>query len=306
MSKTFRVTVLGSSAAIPTQNRGSASQWVECNNRSILIDCGEGTQVQIRKFGIHLQRISFILISHLHGDHYLGLPGLLSTMNLLGRTRGIKVFGPAALKEVLDLSFKVGGAYVNFGFEFIAVDVELRSLIFEDNAIKIWAFPLHHRIECYGYSIEEKVGKLKINEVTTAQIEFKPEHFQFLTQGIDFEMLDGRWIDHKKYTIPSSAPRIYSYCSDTKPHELLAERLAGTTTLYHEATFLESEIDRARLTFHSTAAQAADLAKSIHVNKLLLGHLSSRYTDGLGHEQEAQPIFEQTEVVEDGSVYPII
>lgn len=306
LSNTFRVTILGSSAALPTQKRASSGQWIECNNRSILVDCGEGTQMQLRKFKIHFQRISHILISHLHGDHFLGLPGLLSSMNLLGRTRDLKIYGPKGLKEVLDVYFQVSDTYLGFKFEIIPICTKDKIIIFEDNAIKIWSFPLAHRIETYGYSFEEKNSKLRIDKSKIAAYPFKPDHFAFLMKGVDFELLDGTKINHKLFTFPPLQERVYSYCSDTKPFNELNSYLHGTTTLYHEATFLESEAERAKKTFHATAMNAAQIAEAIQCKKLLIGHLSSRYESGKAHEEEAKVFFSNTSVVEDGQVYEII
>ena len=298
--------MLGSSAAIPSQKRACASQWITCNNRSVLIDCGEGTQMQLRKFGIHFQRIGHILISHLHGDHFLGLPGLLSTMNLLGRNQGLKVYGPAPLQTILETFFQLSDTQINFNYEFIPVKMKERTLIFEDTGMRIWAFPLKHRIETYGYSIEEKQLRLKVDKAKAEAFNLQPTHFKFLSQGIDFELMDGTKIDHSDFTLPTHPNRMYSYCSDTAPFEKLASHLTGTTTLYHEATFLESEKARAIQTFHSTAMDGAQIAKSLGVKNLLLGHLSSRYPDGQKHTEEAKTIFQNSETVEDGQTYEIL
>ncbi|MFM7596040.1 MAG: ribonuclease Z [Flavobacteriales bacterium] len=297
--------MLGSAAAVPTSERSCSSQLVYCNNRYVLIDCGEGTQQQLRKFNAPIQRINHILISHLHGDHFYGLPGLLGTMSLLGRTSGIQLYGPSALLEILTVIFRASETTLSFNFTFIPLDMNTKEVIFEDDGMRISAFPLKHRIKTFGFSIEEKFQRLKINKNTVMGSNLSNEHLKLLAQGKDFQRLDGSWVMHKDYTIPPSQTRTYSYCSDTKPFPALSDYTQGTTTLFHEATFLSDKKERAKLTFHSTAEEAASLAKVISARKLLLGHFSSRYPDTDQHIEEAKVHFEQVEAVKDGNVYPI-
>jgi len=301
----FNVLILGSSAAVPTTSRACSSQLVNCNNRYLLIDCGEGTQIQLRKFNAPFQRINHILISHLHGDHFYGLPGLLGTMSLLGRTSGIKIYGPPALLDILMVMFKASDTKLNFNFSFTALEMKTKDIVFEDDGMRISAFPLKHRIKTFGFQIEEKFQRYKINKQAILESKLTNEHFKLLTQGKDFQRLDGSWVKYVDYTLPMPTPRIYSYCSDTKPFPNQSGFLKGTSTLYHEATFLNDRKERAEQTFHSTAKDAALMALSCGARKLLLGHFSSRYVDTLGHTNEAQEIFKDVEAVKDGEIYEV-
>lgn len=302
----FYVQILGSSAAIPTSERACSSQLVYCNNRYILIDCGEGTQMQIRKFGIPLQRISHILISHLHGDHFYGLPGLLGTMSLLGRNMGLNLYGPPELLAILKVLFRESETRLSFNFNFIPLTEKTKAVIFEDEALRIYSFPLKHRIKTYGFSIEEKFQRFKLNKAKAMESNLKQEHFKLLTGGKDVQLMDGTWLRYKDFTLPKPTPRVFSYCSDTITFPEQREYLKDTSTLYHEATFLMDRKKRAKETFHSTALDAATLAKEINVKSLLMGHFSSRYANGLLHVNEAKQVFDDVVSVEDGCVYPVI
>lgn len=301
----FNALVLGSSAAVPTTERSCSAQLVYCNNRYVLIDCGEGTQQQLRKFNAPFQRINHILISHLHGDHFYGLPGLIGTMSLLGRTTGIQVYGPPELLEILLVIFRASETTLSFNFNFIPLEMKTKEVIFEDEGMRISGFPLKHRIKTFGFSIEEKFQRLKINKNAVEGSTLSIEHLKLLAQGKDFQRLDGSWVFHKDFTLAPPPSRIYSYCSDTKPFPALKSYTKGTTTLYHEATFLSDKKERAKQTFHSTAAEAACLAKEIGARKLLLGHFSSRYPNTDQHLTEAKAYFENVDAVNDGFTYQI-
>jgi ribonuclease Z len=227
-------------------------------------------------------------------------------MNLLGRNQGLKVYGPAPLKVILETFFQLSDTHISFNYEFIPVNTKEKTLLFEDAGMRLWAFPLKHRIETYGYSIEEKKIRLKVNKKKAEAANLLAAHYKLLSQGIDFELMDGTKIVHTDFTFPLEPNRMYSYCSDTAPFEGLSSFIDGTTTLYHEATFLEAEKERAIQTFHSTAKDGAEMAKALGVKKLLLGHLSSRYPDGQKHTEEAKTVFHESDTVEDGQTYEII
>lgn len=301
----FSVTILGSGAALPTSKRGPSSQYVECNGRHILIDCGEGTQNAIRKYHIHLQKITHILISHLHGDHYFGLVGLLSTMHLLGRDRGIVIYGPKELEQIIRLQLEVGGAKLNFSCEFVVLQPKTKTLIFEDKTIEIYAFPLTHRVPTTGFQIKEKPKERPLDGEKFKRDGISIAYAQKLKQGEDVVLENGKLIRSKDYTFAAPPVRSYSYCSDTKYAPEICNYIHGSTLLYHEATFLHQMIDRAEQTFHTTALQAGYIAKEAVVRKLLLGHLSSRYENGDAHYEEARQVFENTLVVEDGDVFQV-
>ncbi len=300
----FSVTILGSGAALPTLRRAPSSQFIECNNRYILIDCGEGTQMQLRKTGVKFQKITHILISHLHGDHYFGLPGLLSTMHLLGRNQGVTIYADPALEMILRSMLEYGGYKLSFDLRFVPLSFKDKNLVFEDNLIEIYSFPLRHRIPTCGFQIKEKLKEYRLDSDAIQENPLiKIEHLHRLKKGENILLENGEVLDFEDFTFPPRPSYSYTYCSDTAPFEKLPEYIAGSTLLYHEATFLSSQKDRAKATFHSTAAQAAQIAEKAGVKKLLLGHLSSRYGETESHTAEAQALFPNSEVVEDENVY---
>ena len=296
----FSVTILGSGAALPTGKRNPTSQYIFCNNRHILIDCGEGTQMQLRKFGIPFQRITHIFISHLHGDHFFGLPGLLSTMNLLGRNRGVTLYGPPQLKDILTQLFECGGQKLMFKLNFIPTSTEGEKLLFEDRLIEIKSFPLKHRIPTTGFRIQEKQKEYRLNPDAIANDQIPIEYLHRLKKGESPANEKGKTIDYKKYTLSPRPSFSYSYCSDTAYFEELVPYIKDSTLLYHEATFTEKDKDRAKQTFHSTAKDAATIAQAAKVKKLILGHFSSRYSETEDHQHEANTFFNNTLIAEDG------
>jgi ribonuclease Z len=301
----FEVTILGSGAALPTSYRNPTSQYVQCNDRHILIDCGEGTQVQLRKYQVHIQKINHILISHLHGDHFFGLVGLLSSLHLLGRDKGLTIYGPEELEQIIRLQLEVGGAKLAFDLKFVALNGKEHRLLFEDKLIEIWTFPLSHRIPTNGFLIKEKPKERKLNAERFEEAGLSLTLIPKLKQGLDVELESGEVIYADEYTYAAKPSKSYAYCSDTIFDERIVEYIKNADLLYHEATFLNDKLERAKQTFHSTASQAATIAKQAQVGKLLLGHLSARYENGLRHLEESSPIFENVTVVEDGDVYSV-
>jgi ribonuclease Z len=301
----FEVTILGSGAAVPTLRRNPTSQYVVCNDRHILIDCGEGTQMQIRNYGIRFQRLTHILISHLHGDHFFGLVGLLSTMHLMGRDKGITVYGPKELESIIKSQLEIGGAKLDFDLQFVATDPKNSQLIFEDKLIEIHSFPLKHRIPTTGFLIREKAKEFNLNSEAIKGSGLKIEHFHLLKKGEDVLDEDGQIFRFKDYTFPPKPSYSYAFCSDTKYDVSIVPYVKDVSVLYHEATFTEKDSERAKATFHSTAAQAADIAKRANAGKLYLGHLSARYESTAAHLSEAAKFFDNTEVVEDGMKFTI-
>lgn len=303
----FSLTVLGSASALPTLNRSTSSQILTYHNRLFLLDCGESTQLQMRKFHVPFQRINEIFISHLHGDHFLGLPGLLSTMNLLGRTDGISIYAPPQLADILNAIFSATRDVMVYPYKVIPLIMKQEEVILDDDTIRITAFPLNHRVPTFGFKFEEKFKKLKVNIEAIKKNNINPVHLQTLVTGRDVELIDGTVLKYKDFTIPPSRARIFSYCTDTAPFVGLSDFLKNTTTLYHEATFLIDKHDRAKKTFHSTASDAGKLASDLGVEKLLMGHFSGRYNNTMGHIEEAQQFFKgEVIAIEDGGVYPVI
>jgi ribonuclease Z len=301
----FEVTILGSGAAVPTLRRNPTSQYVVCNDRHILIDCGEGTQMQIRKFGIKFQRINHILISHLHGDHFFGLVGLLSTMHLMGRDKGVTIYGPQELEGIVRTQLEVGGGKLNFDLVFIAINGDESKLIFEDNLIEIHTFPLKHRVPTNGFLIKEKLKERQLLSDAIKGAGLKLEYLPRLKKGEDVVDENGNIFSFEEFTAVPKPSYSYAYCSDTTYWETIIPFIENATFLYHEATFIEKDLERAKATFHSTASQAAKIATKAKVYKLLLGHLSARYDSTDVHLSEAKVIFNNSVVVEDGEKYII-
>ena len=296
----FEITILGSGAAIPTSRRNPTSQYIVCNDRHLLVDCGEGTQMQLRRFGIRFQRITHILISHLHGDHYFGLVGLLSTMHLMGRDKGITIYGPPELEQLVRLQLEAAGTKPEFKLKFVVTSPESLKVIYSDRMIEISSFPLKHRIPTTGFLIREQTKERGLNSDALKGSGLGIEHFAKLKSGKDVFLQSGELRKAEDYTFDPKPSYSYAYCSDTAFMPELADVLKNSNVLYHEATFTEADRDRASATFHSTAAQAAKIAHMIGVDTLLLGHLSARYDEVETHLVEAKSIFPNSIVVEDG------
>lgn len=301
----FEVTILGSSAALPTLNRNSTAQFVTCQNRHILIDCGEGTQLQMRKFGVRFQRLDVILISHLHGDHFFGLVGLLSTMRLLGRDAKLTIVCPKGLPQIINQQLEIGFTKLDFDINYIELTGKESLTVFEDKAIRIETFPLKHRVPTNGFIIHEKEKERGMKKEMLDHPLLKIEYIHRLKKGLDIELSSGELLKSVDFTDETAAANSYAYCSDTAYWETLVPAISGATTLYHEATFIEQHRDLAKATFHSTAIQAAKIAQMANVKQLLMGHLSARYADGSEHEKEAQSIFPNATYVDDGMKFII-
>jgi ribonuclease Z len=301
----FSVTILGSGAAVPTSTRNPTSQLIECNGRNFLIDCGEGTQMQTRRYGVNLQRIERIFISHLHGDHYFGLVGLLSTMHMMGRKKSITIHGPMGLKAIIDIQLHAAGSRLAFDVNILEVDDESSGMLYEDDYVSVSYFPLAHKIPTSGFIIRQKVRERTLLIKKAQKGKVKVEYFHRLKKSEDVTDQKGNIIRFEDYTAPPPPPLSYAFCSDTKYHEPILDFIKDVNVLYHEATFTELLSDRAKATKHSTASQAATIALKAGVDKLLMGHLSARYNDGKQHELEAQPIFENSRFVEDGDIIKI-
>ncbi len=301
----IKLTILGSGAATPTLKRGVTAQYLNFNERKILIDCGEGTQLQLRKFKVSFQRLQYIFISHLHGDHYLGLMGLLSSMHLLGRTKSIHLFAPPELQEILETQFKLTYVKLKFDIIYHPLKFKQKTLIFEDNNMEAFAFPLKHRIPCYGFLFKEKLKERGMIKEKIDEFKIKiPEIIQ-LKKGKDVIRENGVKLNYLELTTPPEPPKSYAFCTDTKYIESLKDVIKDVDLLYHEATFIHDLLSRAKATYHTTAFQAATLATKANVNKLLLGHFSQRYSSTKDIEQEAKSIFENTICVKDGDEFII-
>jgi ribonuclease Z len=296
----FSVTILGSGAALPAKNRMPSAQYINCNNRHFLIDCAEGTQLQLRKYKINFQKISHVFISHLHGDHYFGLVGLLSTMNLLGREKELTIYGPQELETLINPMLNYGGSRLSFNLVFISINMKEKQAIYEDDVVVVFSFPLLHKIPTAGFLIQEKTKPLKINPNMIEAFNLKIEHFKDLQKGKDVILESGEVCSFEKVTLKPKDLLSYAYCSDTKKSTKVAQAISGATVLYHEATFIAKDQKRAKATFHSSTKDAAEIGQKAKVKKLVVGHISSRYKTNNQHEEEMARFFTNSTVAEDG------
>ena len=262
--------------------------------------------MQLRKYSIRFQRISHILISHLHGDHYFGLVGLLSTMHLMGRDKGVTIYGPEELESIIRSQLEIAGARLDFDLTFERLNGKEAKLIFEDNLIEIHTFPLKHRIPTNGFVIREKIKERRLISEAIKGSGLLIEHLPKLKRGENVIDEKGNEYDFEEFTLPPHPSLSYAFCSDTKFDESIIPYIHGASALYHEATFTEKDSDRAKATFHSTAKQAATIAAKALVGQLLLGHISARYDTVDAHLEEAKVHFEDVVVVEDGDVYLLV
>ena len=302
----FEVRILGSSAAIPVGRRRPTAQVVTYNDRHFLIDCGEGTQMQLGRYKVRTSRLDAIFISHLHGDHVLGLPGLLNTMSLLGRNFPLKLYGPAGLKPMLDKVFETTQGHLNYEIEFIPTnDFEAGDALLDTGRIQVKALPLEHRIYCKGFRFQEVNVRPKFNFPRAKELDIPNVYFGMLKRGNTVHLPDGRVIEAESVLFPPEPPRSYSFCSDTRYAENLIPYIKESTLLYHEATFDKSMEKRAAETFHSTAAQAASIARQAEVNQLLIGHFSARYRKLEMLLEEAREVFPKAELAREGDLFKV-
>jgi ribonuclease Z len=302
----FEVTILGSNSAIPAHGRNQTSQLVSVGNSFLLIDCGEGTQIQLRKFKLKFGRIDFILISHLHGDHFYGLMGLISSFHLVKRERLLTIFGPSGLDEIITTQLKHTNTKLSFPLRFVPTQADGKNLILEEPMFRVFTFPLQHRIPCTGFLIEEKPGLRNMIKEKLVKTKMPVEAIVSLREGNDVLDSDGKVIYRvEEYTYPPKQSKKYGYCSDTIFDLSLVDYIKGVDLLYHEATFGDDETERAGTTFHSTSRQAAVIAMKAKAGKLLLGHYSSRYKDLHPILDQAKEVFENSFLSEEGITYSI-
>jgi ribonuclease Z len=298
--QTFELLILGSSSASPTSERNPSAQLLNLAERHFLIDCGEATQIQLRKYKARFQAIDHIFISHLHGDHFFGLPGLLSSMHLLGRKTGITIHCPKELKGIIDMINAVSDTTLNFPVTWQFTDNKSLQLIYEDEKTEVYSFPLRHRIYCTGFLFKEKPLPRNVDKFKLEQLNISTADIRNLKKGLDVLNEQGELIKNKEVTFDPLPPRSFAYCSDTIFDTSICDYVKEVDLLYHESTFLDDHIARAKKTFHSTAKQAAEIAKLANVKKLLLGHYSARYTGLQGFLDEAQTVFNNCDLAIDG------
>ena len=296
----FKLTILGCNSAIPTVNNNPTAQLLNANDHFFLIDCAEGTQVQIRRNKIKFQKISHIFISHLHGDHYFGLIGLLTTMHLLGREKELHIFSDPKLKMIVDAQLSVSDTDLCYPLFFHPLNSDVNEVLFEDSKIKVSTFPLDHGIRCNGFLFEEKLPSRRIISEKIAELNIPIEKLKELKHGNDYINDAGEIIKNSSVTKCNRDPFSYAFCSDTKYNESIIDNIKGVKLLYHEATFMEDMRDRAYATNHSTTIDAGMIAKKADVNTLLIGHFSQRYRDKSILLNETKSVFQNTIVANQG------
>lgn len=301
----FEVTILGSSSATPIYNRHPTAQVLNVHEHLFLIDCGEGTLIQMHRYHIKYHRINHIFISHLHGDHYLGLMGLISTMHLQGRTEELHIYSPPELKEIVELQLRHSQTNLRYQLVYHSVDSANPKVLFEDDELEVSSVILNHRIPCTGFLFKEKPRLRKLNKDAVEKYKIPVNAFSSLKNGKDYVDESGTVISNTELTLSPPPPRVYAFCSDTIYDESIVPFISRVDLLYHEATFLSDKAERAKETFHTTASQAATIAKQARVKRLLIGHFSARYKNLYPLLEEAKEIFENTSLALEGDKFTI-
>lgn len=301
----FKVTILGSNSAIPTIKRNPTAQLVNHNERLFLLDCAEGTQVQLRKIKIRIQRVSNIFISHLHGDHFFGLIGLISSMHLLGRNKPLNIYGPPKLEDILKIQLEASETKLNYELIFHPLKMDRIETVYEDEKLTISTIPLNHSIPTVGFIFREKLGKRRLIRGKIADLNIPVQNILPIKNGADF--IDENGVLHKNSEVTENplVPRTYAYCSDTSYYEPIIPIIHGADLLYHETTFMHDMAKAAAEKFHSTTIEAGTIAKKAEVKKLIIGHFSMRY-DILDYLlDETKTVFPNTDLAKDGKSFEL-
>ena len=301
----FEIHILGCGSALPTTRHNASSQVVRIGNKQFMIDCGEGTQLQLRREHIHFSFINHIFISHLHGDHCFGLIGLISTFGLLGRTAPLHIYADGKLEEILKPQIDYFCQGMKYPIFFHHIDARKHETIYEDSTITVETLPLNHRLPCCGFLFKEKPKKRHLIGDAVNFYNIPTYMRQAIKEGADFTTHEGEIIPNTRLTKEADVSRSYAYCSDTRPCFENCELIKGVDLLYHEATFAESEKARALTTHHSTAREAAEMASKAQAGQLVIGHYSSRYEDTGVLQKEASEIFPNTSCANEGAVFKI-
>ena len=301
----MELTILGCYSATPRVNTSPTAQVLNIKNHLFLIDCGEGTQVQLRRNKVKFSRIRHIFISHLHGDHFFGLIGLVSTFMLLGREAELHIYGPKGIKEIILLQLKLGKSWIKYPLFFHELESKESQLIYEDEKVTVETIPLKHRVYTNGFLFKEKSGDRKLNIIAVKKAKIDVSYYQKIKKGFDVKNEEGTIIANKDLTYAPEKPKSYAYCSDTAYFPECIPLIKNTTVLYHESTFLNEHKHMCKSTTHSTAEHAAMIAKEAKVGKLILGHYSTRYNKLDKFKEEAQIVFKNVELAKDGKAFVI-
>jgi ribonuclease Z len=301
----FRVHILGCGSALPTLHHNASAQVVEIRGKLFLVDCGEGTQVQLRRSRLRFTKISAVFITHLHGDHCFGLIGMLSTFGLLGRTARLAIYAPAALEDMLKQQMQLFCHDFDYEVDFHAVDTSQQQVIYEDRSLTVESIPLEHRMPCCGYLFREKPSMPHIRRDMIDFYQIPTSQINNIKAGADWTTPDGEVVKNERLVEPADPTRSYAYCSDTRYIPTLPSCIKGVSTLYHESTYGEDNLLMAQKYYHSTARQAALVAREAGVGQLLLGHYSSRYEDEQVLLREAREVFENTHLTDENAVFDV-
>ena len=302
----FRVHILGCGSALPTAHHNPSSQVVEIRGKFFMVDCGEGTQAQVRRSHINFSKLQAVFISHIHGDHVFGLMGMISTFGLQGRTAPLHVYAPEGYEALFHAEMQMFCSTIDYEVIFHPVDTSVRQVIFEDRSLTVETIPLKHRMPCAGFLFKEKQGERHINPKALEFYNVPRSQINNLRAGLDWTSPEGEVIPNDKLTTPPDPVRSYAYCSDTRYMQSLGKDLSGVTMLYHEATYGEDMKDNAVKYMHSTAREAALTAKAAGAGKLLLGHYSQRYSDEKPLLNEAKQVFENTLLSNEGMTIDVL
>lgn len=300
----FGVTILGNNSALPAYDRHPSSQVVTLDQFQFLVDCGEGTQMQLARYKIRRSRINHIFISHLHGDHYFGLPGLITSMALLGRETELHLFAPPAFKSILDLMLSAADAQLTYPLHFHPLQGE--GILVDDEKFVVETFKVFHRIECWGFIFREKKKPRRINKETVGNYNIAADYFEKLKVGEDALTEAGETVANADVTIANAPAKSYAYCADTLYHTAVAEKVKNVNLLYHETTYLKGLEERAFTRFHSTTVQAADIALKANAQHLIIGHFSSKYEELHYFVEEAREVFPNTDLAIEGVTYRVM
>ena len=301
----FKIHILGCGSALPTTRHYASAQVVELRGKQFLVDCGEGTQMQLRRSRIRFTKIGAVFITHLHGDHCFGLIGIISTFGLLGRTAPLHVYAPKELGPMLDEQLRLFCQHLDYEVTFHAVDTECQQVVYEDRSLTIETLPLEHRMPCCGYLFREKQPLPHIRRDMIDFYQIPVSQINNIKAGADWISPDGEVVANSRLVTAADAPRSYAYCSDTRYIPTLHERIQGVSTLFHESTYGDDNLLRAEKYYHSTARQAAMVARDAGVSQLLLGHFSSRYEDENVLLSEARKVFPNTFLTDEQLVFDV-
>ena len=301
----FEVTILGSNGAIPAYDRHPTSHFLNYNGEGYLLDCGEGTQIQMSRHSIKRGHLDHVFITHLHGDHFFGMMGLITSFNLNYREHTLHIHGPEGIEEIIRTHFKYGQTQLRYPLEFHVITDDKPRIVFENNLLTVESIILRHRIPTTGFLFREKPGMRKILPEKIAQYEIPVHEISRVKEGADYTKPDGTVIANIEMTADPTPARSYAFCTDTVYTESFIDQIQGVSVLYHEATFLDTHKERAAETLHSTTCEAATIAAKAQVGKLIIGHFSARYEDLTPLLAECKEIFPNTELAIEGKSYTI-